>query len=100
MQAIGQLTGGIAHDFNNLLTVVLGNLEVAARQAWARPRRPAVGRIDRGIWAVRAGRDPDPPSCSPSRASSRFAPAADRSRRHRDPRASLPLLRRTLGEHD
>jgi PAS domain S-box-containing protein len=31
MEAVGQLTGGIAHDFNNLLTIVLGNLEMAAR---------------------------------------------------------------------
>lgn len=31
MEAVGQLTGGIAHDFNNLLTVVVGNLEMAAR---------------------------------------------------------------------
>ena len=31
MEAVGQLTGGIAHDFNNLLTVVLANLDRAAR---------------------------------------------------------------------
>jgi PAS domain S-box-containing protein len=31
MDAVGQLTGGIAHDFNNLLTVILGNIEMAAR---------------------------------------------------------------------
>jgi two-component system NtrC family sensor kinase len=31
MEAVGQLTGGIAHDFNNLLTVVIGNLDFAAR---------------------------------------------------------------------
>ncbi|MEA2975574.1 MAG: hypothetical protein QOF19_1094 [Alphaproteobacteria bacterium] len=31
MEAVGQLTGGIAHDFNNLLTVIVGNLEMAAR---------------------------------------------------------------------
>ena len=33
MEAIGQLTGGIAHDFNNLLTVIIGNLDMAARRA-------------------------------------------------------------------
>jgi signal transduction histidine kinase/ActR/RegA family two-component response regulator len=33
MEAIGQLTGGIAHDFNNLLTVILGNLELAAKKS-------------------------------------------------------------------
>ena len=33
LEAIGQLTSGVAHDFNNLLTVVLGNLDIVARQA-------------------------------------------------------------------
>ncbi len=32
MEALGQLTGGIAHDFNNLLTVVVGGLDMLARQ--------------------------------------------------------------------
>jgi PAS domain S-box-containing protein len=32
MEAIGQLTGGIAHDFNNLLTVIIGNVDMAARR--------------------------------------------------------------------
>ena len=31
LEAVGQLTSGVAHDFNNLLTVILGNLEFAAR---------------------------------------------------------------------
>jgi PAS domain S-box-containing protein len=35
MEAIGQLSGGIAHDFNNLLMIVIGNLEIADRQAKA-----------------------------------------------------------------
>jgi PAS domain S-box-containing protein len=32
MEAVGQLTGGIAHDFNNLLGVIVGNLDLLARQ--------------------------------------------------------------------
>jgi PAS domain S-box-containing protein len=31
MEALGQLTGGIAHDFNNLLTVVVGGLDLIAK---------------------------------------------------------------------
>jgi PAS domain S-box-containing protein len=32
MEALGQLTGGIAHDFNNLLTVIVGGLDMIAKQ--------------------------------------------------------------------
>ncbi|MCB1761418.1 MAG: PAS domain S-box protein [Gammaproteobacteria bacterium] len=32
MDAVGQLTGGIAHDFNNILGIILGNLDLLARQ--------------------------------------------------------------------
>jgi PAS domain S-box-containing protein len=32
MEALGQLTGGIAHDFNNLLTVVVGGLDLIAKE--------------------------------------------------------------------
>jgi signal transduction histidine kinase/CheY-like chemotaxis protein len=33
VQATGRLAGGVAHHFNNLLTVVLGNLDFAAKRA-------------------------------------------------------------------
>lgn len=32
MEAVGNLTGGIAHDFNNLLTIIMGNIDTAARR--------------------------------------------------------------------
>ena len=47
MEAVGQLTGGVAHDFNNLLTIVLGGLDVIARQVPELPASPAVTRIVR-----------------------------------------------------
>jgi PAS domain S-box-containing protein len=47
MEAVGQLTGGVAHDFNNLLTIVLGGLDVIARQIPELPASPATARIVR-----------------------------------------------------
>ncbi len=38
MEAIGNLTGGIAHDFNNMLTVVIGNIDLAARSGEKDPQ--------------------------------------------------------------
>ncbi len=37
MEAIGTLAGGIAHDFNNALAIILGNAELARRNAANNP---------------------------------------------------------------
>src|SRR5687768_14937024 len=33
LEAIGMLTAGVAHDFNNLLTAIIGNTQIALRNA-------------------------------------------------------------------
>jgi PAS domain S-box-containing protein len=38
MEAVGRLTGGIAHDFNNLLSVIVGNMQLLARNLRESPR--------------------------------------------------------------
>ena len=38
MEAIGTLAGGIAHDFNNIIAAILGNTELARRDASANPQ--------------------------------------------------------------
>ena len=53
MEAVGQLTGGVAHDFNNLLMVIIGNLEVAQRNA--EPEKGSVARLKRAIDSAARG---------------------------------------------
>ncbi|MDP2310971.1 MAG: ATP-binding protein [Pseudomonadota bacterium] len=49
LEGIGLLAGGIAHDFNNLLAGILGNAELAMREAESDPsrREPVVLRLER-----------------------------------------------------
>jgi PAS domain S-box-containing protein len=49
MEAVGQLTGGIAHDFNNLLTVVIGNVDMAARSLTAGENNRASRAINNAL---------------------------------------------------
>jgi two-component system NtrC family sensor kinase len=47
LEAVGQLTGGIAHDFNNILTVIVGNLDLLARQATTEPGKRMIDAMQR-----------------------------------------------------
>jgi signal transduction histidine kinase len=47
LEAVGQLTGGIAHDFNNILTVIVGNLDLLARQMTADPGQRMIATMQR-----------------------------------------------------
>jgi len=51
LEAVGQLAGGIAHDFNNLLTVIIGNVELMAREL--SPRDELRGQFDEVSKAAR-----------------------------------------------
>ena len=92
MEAIGKLTAGIAHDFNNLLTIVLGNLELAQRQADNEPLARVIDNAMRG--ARRAAR-----LTQRLLAFSRSAPLEPKSLNVNELVASVSdMLRRTLGE--
>ncbi len=95
MQAIGQLTGGIAHDFNNLLTVILGNLELAARSNWIR-KAQLVANIERSFWAAQRGGTLTGQLLAFARKQP-LAPAPINLSAHLP--ELVPLLQRTLGEH-
>ena len=47
LEAVGQLTGGIAHDFNNILTVIVGNLDLLARQMGTDPGKRMIATMQR-----------------------------------------------------
>ena len=95
---IGQLTGGVAHDFNNLLTVIIGNLELAQRNA---------GRSRRAIRAARRVRSTTPCAARERAASLTQRLLAFSRRQPLEPKpvdvnrlvtGMSDLLRRTLGE--
>ena len=53
LESLGQLTGGLAHDFNNLLTVILGNLDLLARQL---PEQPKIRNLlERAVQSAERG---------------------------------------------
>ena len=94
MEAIGQLTGGVAHDFNNLLQVIMGNLNILAREMQG--NEPALRRIRNALLGADRG-------ASLTRHLLAFS--------RRQPLSPVPLnlgrliremtdmLRRSLGEH-
>ncbi|MBU2962721.1 PAS-domain containing protein [Citreicella sp. C3M06] len=50
MESVGLLTGEIAHDFNNILAVILGNLNILAREETV--PEPLKGRVRRAQGAA------------------------------------------------
>ena len=99
MEAVGQLTGGVAHDFNNLLTIVLGGLDVIARQIPALPASPAVLRIARAREMALQGAQRAVTLTNRLLAFSRLQPLAPRSIDANKLVSDIcELLRRTLGE--
>jgi signal transduction histidine kinase len=57
LEIVGRMTGGMAHDFNNLLTVILGNLEIAAKRVKTDARamqalQVALGAVERGSHLI------------------------------------------------
>jgi PAS domain S-box-containing protein len=100
MEAVGQLTGGVAHDFNNLLTIVLGGLDMIARQLPALGSSPAADRIARARNMAAEGASRAATLTSRLLAFSRQQPLDPTPL---DPNKLIAgigeLLHRTLGEH-
>jgi PAS domain S-box-containing protein len=93
MEAIGQLTGGVAHDFNNLLTVIIGNLDILARE------RHDVIRRDRALDQAMRGAQRAATLTQQLLAFSRKQPLDPRPcDLNRLVRETVDLVRTTLGE--
>ncbi len=52
LESLGVLAGGIAHDFNNLLVGILGNVELARKDALAEGMSRIAGLLEEALRAV------------------------------------------------
>ncbi len=93
MEAVGQLTGGVAHDFNNLLTVIMGNLQILAKQLHTDALASEL--IQAALKAAKRGSDLNRTLLAFSR-KQRLVPVALNVNELID--GMVGILRRTLGE--
>lgn len=93
MEAVGQLTGGVAHDFNNLLTVIMGNLQILAKQLHTDALASEL--IQAALKAAKRGSDLNRTLLAFSR-KQRLVPVALNLNELID--GMVGILRRTLGE--
>ncbi len=94
MEAIGQLTGGVAHDFNNLLQVIMGNLNILAREMQG--NEPALRRIRNALLGADRGASLTRHLLAFSRRQPLSPVPLNLGRLIRD---MTDMLRRSLGEH-
>jgi PAS domain S-box-containing protein len=93
MESVGRLTGGLAHDFNNLLLIMIGNLDLLARDVEDRPA--AAEKLQTVLQASLRGAD----LTRQLLAFSRRQPLAPKQLQVNDLiRNTTSLLQRTLGQ--